>query len=117
MPCPQPIADLLALLASVDVPPSRGIVDVPTSRATPGLYPSQNGEVESFIAPAGCLNCGGVVLYRFFNVQDVVLSGLADDGHCLNCGTVERVTERFALIHHWQKSTNEASAISLGVPS
>lgn len=108
MPCPQPIADLLALLASVDVLPSR---------ATPGLYPSQNGEVESFIAPAGCLNCGGVVLYRFFNVQDVVLSGLADDGHCLNCGTVERVTERFALIHHWQKSTNEASAVSLGATS
>jgi len=76
MTCPAPIAELLNVLAQ------------------PDGRPAVNGAIETFLAPHGCLSCGGTVWYPFDGA-------LWDEAHCRGCGKVVLVTSRGGVMHRW----------------
>lgn len=72
--------------------PVAQLVDVVT---TPGFRPAEHDGLETMIAPAGCLRCGGAVAYPFDGT-------LWFGGHCKTCGKVRLVVMRRGYAYRWE---------------
>ena len=84
MSCPLPVVELVALV---------------TRR---GFRPSVHDGLETFIAPGGCLGCGGHVAYPFDG-------SLWFGGWCKACGKVRLVVMRRGFAYRWEPVTGKTS--------